>query len=46
LLAPYVSFAGGGLAPFVLALVQAIVVAYLAVVTARQYDEVAFFRPL
>jgi len=46
LLAPYVSLARGGLAPFVLALVQAIVVAYLAVVTARQYDEVAFFRPL
>lgn len=43
-LGPYISNAVGVLAPYATALIQALVIAYLAVVTARQYDEVAFFR--
>jgi hypothetical protein len=43
-LGPYISNAVGVLAPYATAIIQALVIAYLAVVTARQYDEVAFFR--
>lgn len=43
-LGPYISSAVGVLAPYATAIIQALVIAYLAVVSARQYDEVAFFR--
>lgn len=43
-LGPYISNAVGVFAPYASAIIQALVIAYLAVVTARQYDEVAFFR--
>ena len=41
----YIGTAVGFLAPYATAIIQAIVISYLAAVTARQYDEVAFFRP-
>lgn len=43
-LGPYISTAVGVFALYATVLIQALVIAYLAVVTARQYDEVAFFR--
>ena len=40
----YIGLAVGFLAPYATAIIQAVVVGYLAAVTARQYDDVAFFR--
>ena len=41
----YVYFPFGLYAPYALMALKAIVVAYLAIVFARQYDDVGFFRP-
>ncbi|MBV9402370.1 MAG: hypothetical protein JO018_01435 [Candidatus Eremiobacteraeota bacterium] len=43
-LGAYIGTAVGFLAPYATAIIQAVVIAYLAAVTARQYDDVAFFR--
>jgi len=43
-LGAYIGTAVGFLAPYATAIIQAVVIAYLAAVTARQYDEVAFYR--
>jgi len=44
-LGAYIGTAVGFLAPYATAIIQALVIAYLAAVTARQYDEVAFYHP-
>lgn len=43
-LSPYFTEPFGTFASYMTAIVEAVVVAYLAVATARQYDEVSFFR--
>ncbi|MBV8689216.1 MAG: hypothetical protein JOZ59_03825 [Candidatus Eremiobacteraeota bacterium] len=44
-LGTYIGTAVGFLAPYATAIIQAVVIGYLSAVTARQYDDVAFFRP-
>ena len=41
----WLSYVFGLYTPYALAVLKAIVVSYLAVVSARQYDDVGFFRP-
>ncbi|MBV8728004.1 MAG: hypothetical protein JO233_09465 [Candidatus Eremiobacteraeota bacterium] len=43
-LGTYIATAVTFLAPYAVAIIQAIVIGYLAAVTARQYDDVAFYR--
>lgn len=43
-LGAYIGTAAGFLAPYATAIIQALVIAYLAAVFARQYDDLAFYR--